>query len=88
GIKVIAGTLLPFKGSPFFNEAGEVKRQTYNNWILTSGAFDGVVDFDAALRNPADPQQIDPALQIGDNLHPNATGYKAMADAVDLNLFK
>lgn len=87
-IKVIGGTLLPYKGAAYYTEEGEAKRQALNEWIRTSGAFDGYVDFDAALRDPSDPLQINPALQIGDNLHPNAAGYKAMADAVDLDLFK
>ncbi len=87
-IKVIGGTLLPYKGAAYYTPEGEVKRQALNEWIRTSDAFDGYVDFDAALRDPNDPQQINPALHIGDNLHPNAAGYKAMAHAVDLDLFK
>ena len=58
-----------------------------NTFIRTSGAFDGVIDFEAATRDPAAPTKFKADLQMGDNLHPNAAGYEAMAAAVDLGLF-
>jgi len=92
-MRIIAGTLTPFEntfqGGPLFgyyNEAKEAKRQAINQWIRTSGAFDGVIDFDAAARDPANPKHIRAEFDVGDHLHPNDTGYKAMADAVDLGL--
>ena len=57
-----------------------------NAWIRTSKAFDGVIDFDKTVEDPAKPGYINPAYDCGDHLHPNDAGYKAMADSVDLNL--
>jgi lysophospholipase L1-like esterase len=73
-IKIIGGTLLPFKGAIYYTEEGEAKRQILNEWTRTSNAFDGYVDFDLALRDPADPQIIRADLQISDNLHPQPIG--------------
>lgn len=91
GIKVIGATLPPFGPIPsrpgFYSEASAAKRLAVNNWIRTSRAFDGVIDFDAVLRDPKAPAQMNPALDSGDHLNPNDAGYKAMADAVDLKLF-
>ena len=91
GLKVIGGTLTPFRGyaSPgYYSEANDAMRIAVNTWIRTSGAYDGVIDFDAALRNPNDPTQFQAAYDSGDHLHPSDAGYKAMADAVDLNMVK
>ncbi|MEP7329415.1 MAG: SGNH/GDSL hydrolase family protein [Betaproteobacteria bacterium] len=91
GLKVYGGTLTPFKAflpGIYFTSDGEATRQTVNQWIRTSGAYDAVIDFDKAIRDPADPEVIRAAYDSGDNLHPNDAGYKAMADAVDLSLFK
>lgn len=74
-------------GSRCFTEAGEAKRQAVNQWIRTSREFDGVIDFDAALRDPFNPSRLRPELNSGDWLHPNDTGYEVMARAVDLSLF-
>lgn len=87
GLKIYGGTILPFETAIYFTEAGEAKRQAVNLWIRTGGAFDAVIDFDAAIRDPADPRRMLPAFDSGDNLHPNDAGYQAMADAVDLSLF-
>jgi lysophospholipase L1-like esterase len=90
GLKIFGGTLTPFEGATlpgFFSAAGEVKRQAVNEWIRTSKAYDAVIDFDAVTRDPAHPTRLLPAYDSGDHLHPNDTGYKAMADAVDLSLF-
>jgi lysophospholipase L1-like esterase len=87
GLTIIGATLTPFKGSVHFSPASEAKRQQLNDWIRASGAFDGVIDFDAAVRDPDDPQRLLPDFDSGDHLHPNDAGYEAMANAVDLSLF-
>jgi lysophospholipase L1-like esterase len=93
GMRIIGATLTPFsvafKGTPlegYYNEEKEAKRVAVNEWIRNSGAFDGVIDFDAVVRDPANPKQMVPAYDKGDNLHPNDAGYKAMAESIDLNL--
>lgn len=88
GVKVIGGTIMPFKGSKSYREDAEKARQEVNAWIRTPGNFDGFVDFDAAVRDPADPQQLLPAFHGGDFLHPNDAGYRRMAEAIDLTLFR
>jgi lysophospholipase L1-like esterase len=87
GLTIYGGTLTPFGGFPLATPEKEVKRQAVNLWIRTGGAFDAVIDFDAALRDPSDPTRLRPELDSGDHLHPNDAGYKAMADAIDLKLF-
>jgi lysophospholipase L1-like esterase len=90
GLKIYGGTLLPFAGSngvyggDYGTASGEAGRQKLNAWIRTSGAFDGVVDFDKATRDPADPTRLLPAYDA-DHLHPNDAGYQAMANAVNLS---
>ncbi len=86
-IKIIGCTITPFEGAAYYRETGEAVRATVNNWIRTSGAFDAVVDFDAATRDPANPKHIRPDFDPGDHLHPNDAGYEAMANAVDLAIF-
>ena len=88
-IKIYGATLTPFGGAawPYHTAAGETQRQAINTWIRQSGAFDGVVDFDMAIRDPSHPQQMRSAFDSGDHLHPNSAGYRAMAAAVDLNAF-
>ena len=88
GIKVFGATLTPYGGANYFSEEGEQKREAINQWIRTGGAFDGVIDFDAAVRDPNNPKQFAPANDSGDHLHPNDTGYKAMANSIDLSLFR
>jgi lysophospholipase L1-like esterase len=89
GIKIFGGTLTPFEGASYYNAAGEAEREAVNQWIRTSGAFDGVVDFDAAVRDPSDPLRLNPIYDTGGgHLHPNDLGYKAMADAINLELLK
>ena len=87
GLKIIGATLLPFQGAMYYSTDAEVKRATVNNWIRTSGAYDGVIDFDATMRDPQHPMKIQAALDSGDHLHPSDAGYKVMGDAVDLLLF-
>lgn len=84
GIKVIGCTLTPFGGA---TDAVEDMRQALNMFIRTSGAFDGVVDFDKVIRDPNDPRQFIKAYNNTDRLHPNDAGYQAMADAIDLGMF-
>jgi lysophospholipase L1-like esterase len=88
GLKVYGATLTPFEGAAYWTAEGEAKRQAVNEWIRTSGDYDAVVDFDAATRDPAAPTKFLPAYDSGDHLHPGDAGYKAMGEAVDLNLFK
>jgi lysophospholipase L1-like esterase len=88
GIKVIGCTLTPYEGAGYSRENGEAIRAGINQWIRTSGAFDGVVDFEAATRDPNNPKRFRPDFDPGDHLHPNDGGYKAMADAIDLSIFK
>jgi lysophospholipase L1-like esterase len=85
GVKVIGATILPFKGWQVYDETLEATRQAVNEFIRTSGVFDAVIDFDAVTRDPADPLRLRPAYDSGDHLHPGDAGYKAMADAVDLD---
>jgi lysophospholipase L1-like esterase len=63
-------------------------RAQVNKWIRESGEYDAVIDFDAVTRNPDLPSQLKTEYDSGDGLHPNAAGYKAMADAIDLKMFK
>ena len=65
-----------------------MKREAVNDWIRTSGAYDAVIDFEAAVRDPSHPTRMLPAYDSGDHLHPNDAGYQAMANAIDLSLFR
>jgi lysophospholipase L1-like esterase len=90
GLRVVGATLNPSEGVDlpgYYSPTKEAARQAVNQWIRTSRAFDGVVDFDAVLRDPNHPTRIQPRFDSGDHLHPNDAGYQAMADAVDLALF-
>lgn len=88
GITVIGATLTPYQGAGYASPAGEEVRQALNKFILSSGEFDGVVDFAAATADKANPLAFAAEYNIRDKLHPNDAGYKAMADAVNLSLFK
>jgi lysophospholipase L1-like esterase len=90
GLKIFGGTLTPFEGTVFpgyFTPEKELKRKAINEWIRTSRAFDSVIDFDRAVRDPNHPDRMLPAYDGGDHLHPSDAGYKAMADAIPLSLF-
>ena len=87
GLKIFGATLTPYEGAAYATPEGEAKRQALNDWIRTSKAYDGVIDFDAAVRDPGSPTKIQQQFNPGDNLHMNDAGYKAMADAIDLRLF-
>ena len=91
GIKIFGATLTPFEGTSFpgyFTPQKEAKRKALNEWIRTGRAFDGVIDFEKAVRDPKNPNRMLPAYDGGDHLHPGDAGYKAMGEAVDLSLFK
>jgi lysophospholipase L1-like esterase len=81
GLRIYGGTLTPSIGWPSFTAATEVKRQQVNDWIRTSGAFDAYIDFDAVVRNPADPGRLAPQYDSGDHLHPSDAGALVMARA-------
>jgi lysophospholipase L1-like esterase len=87
GLKVIGATLLPYQGAMYFSEQGETIRESVNTWIRSATAFDAVIDFDAVMRNASNPKQLRPEFDAGDHLHPNDTGYEAMAATVDLAIF-
>jgi lysophospholipase L1-like esterase len=87
GLIIFGATLTPFEGAAYFTPEGEAKRQALNNWIRTSKSYDGVIDFDAATRDPASPGKFLPLYDSGDHLHPNDAGYEAMGKAIDLHLF-
>jgi lysophospholipase L1-like esterase len=84
-VAIIGGTIPPIKGSRTDTERFDQVRHATNEWIRTSGEFDAVADFDRALADPADPDRLLPAYDSGDHLHPNAAGYVAMAEAVELD---
>jgi lysophospholipase L1-like esterase len=86
GVRIFGATLLPYQGAGYYSPAGEAIREAVNAWIRTSGAFNGVIDFDAVMRDPADPLRLNPAYDSGDHLHPNDAGYQAMADAINLDM--
>jgi len=90
GVVAIGGTILPFGASGYYRPPPETEadRQAINAWIRTPGHFDAVIDFDAALRDPADPARLRPELDSGDGLHPSLDGYRAMAAAVPLDLLR
>jgi lysophospholipase L1-like esterase len=88
GIRVIGATILPYKGAFYWSPEGEAARQAVNRFIRSGGAFDGVADFDAAVRDPADPAAIRAGLHSGDHLHGSDEGYRLMAEAVPLGLFR
>jgi lysophospholipase L1-like esterase len=86
GVTIIGATLMPDKGNGYYSPNAEAIRQAANNWIRTSGAFDGFVDFDLAMRDPANPATLNPSYDSGDHIHPNDAGMQAMANAVNLRL--
>ena len=88
GLKIFGATLTPFEGAAYFTPEGEAKRQAFNNWLRTSKAYDGVIDFDAATRDPQNPTKLLPLYDSGDHLHPNDAGYQAMGSSIDLALFE
>lgn len=88
GLRIVLGTLTPFKGSPAYTTAKERVRLAANRWIRDNHEADGFIDFDAAMRDPKDPARLRPALDSGDHIHPNDLGYAQMARAIDLKLLR
>jgi lysophospholipase L1-like esterase len=91
GLKIFGATLTPFEGTPFqgyFTPEKEAKRKALNEWIRTGRAFDGVIDFEKAVRDPKNPGRMLAEYDGGDHLHPGDAGYKAMGEAIDLSLFR
>ncbi|HEY6446380.1 MAG TPA: SGNH/GDSL hydrolase family protein [Acidobacteriaceae bacterium] len=88
GIQVFGATLTPYKGAGYFTDQGEQIREAVNQWILTSGIFDATIDFDKATRDPSNPDVFASQYDSGDHLHPKDAGYAAMADSIDLSLFR
>jgi lysophospholipase L1-like esterase len=89
GLRVYGATITPYVGSNYYHPGplSEADRQAVNTWIRAAGHFDAVIDFDAVVRDPQHPDQLLPADDCGDHLHPSPAGYKAMADAIPLTLF-
>jgi lysophospholipase L1-like esterase len=90
GIAIHGATLTPFEGTVFpgyYTAPKEAVRQAVNRWIRDGGEFDSVIDFDRALRDPAQPSRLLAKYDSGDHLHPNDAGMAAMAEAVPLALF-
>jgi lysophospholipase L1-like esterase len=84
GIRVVGATITPYGGYGAYTESREAVRLTVNAFIRNAELFDAVVDFDAVVRDPADPHRIRPAYDPGDHLHFNDTGMRALADGIDL----
>jgi len=87
GIKVIAGTILPYENCKYASVEGETMRQAVNMWIRSSKDFDAVIDFDKVTRDPAHMGRLLPAYDSGDHLHPNTEGLRALANSIPLSLF-
>jgi lysophospholipase L1-like esterase len=88
GIRIIGATLTPYEGAAYFDAQGEEKRRRVNAWIRTAKDCDGIIDFDAAIRDPAMPTRMKAPYDSGDHLHPSDAGYEAMAATIDLELFE
>jgi lysophospholipase L1-like esterase len=88
GLKIYGATLTPYLGARYASPKGEEMREAFNQWIRTSGVFDGVIDFDKEVQDPANPTAFAPVYDSGDHLHPNDAGYAKMGDSIDLKLFQ
>ncbi|NVM90854.1 SGNH/GDSL hydrolase family protein [Variovorax sp. SG517] len=91
-VRIVAGTIPPneraLEGTPLEGHHSPAKdkvRQAVNRWIREGGAFDAVADFDALLRDPAQPSRLKASMDSGDHLHPGDAGYRAMAASIDLD---
>ena len=80
-------TITPTQGLWLYSDKTEALRQTLNTWIRSGGKFDAVIDFDKAVRDPAQPSRMKPGFDPGDHVHPNDAGNAAMAAAVDIGIF-
>jgi lysophospholipase L1-like esterase len=92
GLKAYGVTITPFEGTTiapdYWSPEGEAARQAFNRWLRTSGEYDGVIDFESVLRDPAEPTKVAPKFSAPDHLHPNDAGYEALGNAVDVGLFR
>ncbi|GAP52077.1 SGNH/GDSL hydrolase family protein [Streptomyces azureus] len=86
GVRMLAATILPCEGEARCTAAVDAERVAVNEWIRAGGVFDGVLDFDAVVRDPQRPSRMLPAYDSGDHLHPGDAGLAALADSVDLRL--
>jgi lysophospholipase L1-like esterase len=87
GVKIYAATIMPYEGASYWSPAGEALRQRINQWMRASREWDGVIDFDAAWRDPAQPSRIKAGMGAADHLHGSDAGYAALGDAIPLTLF-
>lgn len=87
GLRAYGATITPFGGSSYYSDVHEAERQFVNAWIRTNAVFDAVIDFDAAVRDSATPANLSAPYDSGDHLHLSPSGYEAMANSIDLNLF-
>jgi lysophospholipase L1-like esterase len=83
GVRIYGATILPYAGAVYYAPGGDAERIKVNDWIRNGGAFDGVIDLDAVMRDPGDPARLIPKYEIGDHLHPGDAGYAAIAEAVE-----
>jgi lysophospholipase L1-like esterase len=88
GLKIYGATIAPYEGAAYWSADGDKVRMAVNDWIRKSGEFDGVLDFDAAIRDPARPSQMKEGWHAGDHLHGSDAGYRVVADSIDLKLFR
>ena len=88
GLRIYGATIAPYEGAAYWSSDGDKVRTAVNDWMRKSGEFDGVLDFDAVLRDPAKPAQIKDGLHAGDHLHGSDAGYHKVADSIDLKLFR
>jgi lysophospholipase L1-like esterase/antitoxin (DNA-binding transcriptional repressor) of toxin-antitoxin stability system len=88
GLEIYGATIAPYEGAAYYATESDAVRQAINDWIRTSKEFDGVLDFDAVLRDPAKPTQMKAELHSGDHLHGSDAGYRAVADSIDLGLLR
>ena len=88
GIWVYVATITPFKNNSYYTADHERGRQAFNQWVRAGEGFDGIIDFDAAVRSTSDPEALNSNFLFeNDYLHLNADGYKLMGESVDISLF-
>jgi lysophospholipase L1-like esterase len=89
GVRVIGATITPYVGSNYYHPTplNEQDRQSVNEWIRAAGHFDALIDFDAVVRDPKQPDRLLPTYDCGDHLHPSPAGYRAMGQSISLSLF-
>jgi lysophospholipase L1-like esterase len=88
GLTIIGATIAPYEGAMYYSARGEAVRRTINDWIRTGKAFDAVLDFDAVIRDPANPARIAAGWHNGDHLHGSDAGYRVLATSIDLSMFR